>query len=88
LPNTPALAIWVVLVITDADSGPLAPGDECELQPLQTAAQTTVARAAARAGRTPLSSTAPTLTSGQVKPTAASVRRGLLTRSAGYYDSL
>src|SRR5271156_4832370 len=53
LPNTPAPAIWVVLVITDADGAPLPP-DDPEVQPLHTAAEIA---AAAGAGRVPLSST-------------------------------
>jgi hypothetical protein len=56
LPNTPAPAIWVVLVITDADDAWLPP-DDPEPQPPHTAAEIAVAAAAANAGRTPLSST-------------------------------
>src|ERR1700761_8306904 len=56
LPSTPAPAIWVVLVITDADGAPLLP-DDPEVQPLHTAAEIAVAAAAASAGRIPLSST-------------------------------
>jgi hypothetical protein len=77
----------VVLVITDVEGAP-PPSDEFELQALQTAAQTTAAAAAAKAGRTPLSGTGPTLTSGQVKPTPASTRRAAQKCSPSYYDSL
>jgi hypothetical protein len=37
LPNTPAPAIWVVLVIIEADCAP-PPPDEFDVQPLQAAA--------------------------------------------------
>src|ERR1700733_2606404 len=67
-PNTPAPAICVVLVIIDADGAPLPP-DDPEVQPPHTAAEIAAAAAAASAGRTPLTSTGPTLTSGQLKPT-------------------
>src|SRR6201996_1320516 len=52
LPNTPAPAICVVLVITDADDAPFPP-DDPEVQPLHA----TAIAAAANAGRIPLSST-------------------------------
>jgi hypothetical protein len=56
LPSTPAPAIWVVLVITDADDAPLL-SDDPEVQPVPTAAEIAAAAAAANAGRIPLSST-------------------------------
>ena len=56
MPKTPAPAIWVVLVITDADGDPLRPGDP-DVQPLHRAAEIAAAAAAASAGRIPLSST-------------------------------
>jgi hypothetical protein len=60
-------------VITDAD--PLRPGGP-DVQALQLAAEIAAAAAAASAGRKPLSSTRPTLTSGQLTPAAANGRRG------------
>jgi hypothetical protein len=77
----------VVLVITDAEVAPLPPV-EFELQPLHTAAETTAATVAARADRTPLSGTAPTLTSGQVKPLEQAHGRTGQKPSPAYYDSL
>jgi len=56
LPNTPAPAICVVLVITDADDAAL-PSDDPEVQPLHTAAEIAAAATAAHACRIPLSST-------------------------------
>jgi hypothetical protein len=56
LPSTPAPAIWVVLVIIDADDAPL-PSDDPVVQPVHTAAEIAAAAAAANAGRIPLSST-------------------------------
>jgi hypothetical protein len=85
LPNTPAPAIWVVLVITDAD--PLRPG-EPDVQPLHQATEIAAAAATAIAGRIPLSSTGPTLTSGQLTPTPVSGRRGPQNCSPAHYDSL
>jgi len=66
----------VVLVITE-DCDDLPPPGESEVQPLLPAAQITAVAAAARAGRTPLIGTAPTLTSGQVKPSPASPGRSV-----------
>ena len=87
LPNTPAPAICVVLVITDADGAPLPP-DDPEVQPVHTATEIAVAAAAANAGRIPLSSTGPTLTSGQLKPTPPARDGSRQKCSPSYYDSL
>src|ERR1700730_13871728 len=58
LPSTPAPAICVVLVITDADGARL-PTDDPEVQPLHTAAEIAAAAVAAKAGSLPLSRTGP-----------------------------
>src|ERR1700753_191675 len=84
-PNTPAPAICVVLVITD--DAPLPP-DDPEVQPVHAAAEIATAAAAANAGRIPLISTGPTLTSGQLKPPASRRRTWSAKCSPGYYDSL
>jgi hypothetical protein len=75
----------VVLVITDAD--PLRP-DGADVQPLQLAAVIAAAAAAASVGRITLSSTRPTLTSGQLTPAAANGRAGEQKSSPAHYDSL
>ena len=76
MPRTPALAIWVVLVITDVDDAP--PGED-PAQPLHSATKiATVAGAAA--GRIRLNSTGPTLTFGCSTPSTTVCRT---TRSAG-----
>ena len=67
LPSTPAPAIWVVLVMTEADGALFSPEDP-EVQLVHEETEITAAAAAASAGRVRLSSTGPTLTSGQLKP--------------------